>query len=99
MFFCSRNLILGSPDPNNFYARGTTTHLVESLQTQLKQREGEMVQLQMELSSLERLRDNMYAELTRMTQKVKKFELLEVIEEELLSLESTQRICMKPSSQ
>ena len=95
MFFCSRNLILGSPDPNNFYARGTTTHLVESLQTQLKQREGEMVQLQMELSSLERLRD----ELTRMTQKVKKFEMLEAIEEELLRLESTQRICMKPSSQ
>ena len=36
-----------------------------------------MVQLQMELGSLERLRDNMNTELGRMTQKVEKFEMLE----------------------
>lgn len=61
---------------------GTTTHLVENLQAQLKQREGEMVQLQMELGSLERLRDNMSAELGRMTQKVERYEnLVEELEE------------------
>jgi hypothetical protein len=37
-------------------AGGSTAALLESLQAQLKQREGEIVQLQMEVSGLERVK-------------------------------------------
>ena len=49
---------------------GSTAALVESLQAQLKQREGTVLQLQMELGQLERARDNMASEVARLTQKL-----------------------------
>ena len=39
--------------------------LMESIQAQLKQKEGEVVQLQMEVSGLERVRERMTAELAK----------------------------------
>ena len=54
--------------------------LVESLQAQLKQREGELVQVQMELGAMERSKANMAAEVNRLSQKV---EILDAMETDL----------------
>ena len=51
--------------------------LVESLQAQLKQREGELVQVQMELGAMERGKANMAAEVNRLSQKVERMDALE----------------------
>ena len=50
---------------------------MESLQAQLKQREGELVQVQMELGAMERSKANMAAEVNRLSQKVERLEALE----------------------
>ncbi len=61
-------------------AGGSATALMENLQAQLKQREGEVVQLQMEIAALERVRDNLTVELAKLTNKV---DTLETANEEL----------------
>ena len=58
----------------------TAAAVLENIQAQLKLREGEMVQLQMELGQVERSRDNLSAEVTRLTVRLDK---LEGVEEEL----------------
>ena len=50
--------------------------LVENLNSQLKQKEGEIVQLQMDLRNLERVRDNMSQELTKLTRQVEAFDTM-----------------------
>ena len=46
---------------------GSTTALMENLQSQLKLKEGELNQLQMEYANIERVRDTMGQELTKLT--------------------------------
>merc|ERR1719369_2273428 len=46
---------------------GSTTALIENLQSQLKLKEGELVQLQVEQVNMERVRDAMGQELTKLT--------------------------------
>lgn len=50
---------------------------VEQLQAQLKLKEGELVQLQLELGNLERAKDNLSNEVTRLTQKVESLQSTE----------------------
>ena len=57
---------------NAKYSGGNTTAVIESLQAQLKQREGETVQLQMEISGLERVKTGLSAELAKLNQKADK---------------------------
>ena len=61
----------------NQNAGGGGAALVESLQAQLKQREGELVQVQMELGAMERAKTNMAAEVNRLSQKVERMDALE----------------------
>ena len=61
----------------NQSAGGGGAALVESLQAQLKQREGELVQVQMELGAMERSKANMAAEVNRLSQKVERLDALE----------------------
>ena len=61
----------------NQNAGGGGAALVESLQAQLKQREGELVQVQMELGAMERSKANMAAEVNRLSQKVERLDVLE----------------------
>merc|ERR1719414_845388 len=61
----------------NQNAGGGGAALVESLQAQLKQLEGELVQVQMELGAMERAKANMAAEVNRLSQKVERMDALE----------------------
>ena len=61
----------------NQNAGGGGAALVEGLQAQLKQREGELVQVQMELGAMERAKANMAAEVNRLSQKVERMDALE----------------------
>ncbi|XP_059079993.1 LOW QUALITY PROTEIN: TATA element modulatory factor-like [Tigriopus californicus] len=74
-----RNAIGGS---SNLYdtmrQTSSTAALVENLQAQLKQRDGEVIQMQMELGNLERARDNQNLEVSRLTQKVESYETLDL---------------------
>ena len=67
----------------NQNAGGGGAALVESLQAQLKQREGELVQVQMELGAMERSKANMAAEVNRLSQKVERLDVLETDLEQL----------------
>lgn len=82
-----RNAIGGS---SNLYdtmrQTGSTAALVENLQAQLKQRDGEVIQMQMELGNLERARDNLNAEVSRLTQKVESYETLDLELKEMKGL-------------
>ena len=56
---------------------GNTTALVESLTAQLKLKEGEVAQLQMEAGNLERVREGMGSELTRLSGRAEVADVLE----------------------
>jgi predicted RNase H-like nuclease (RuvC/YqgF family) len=74
----------GSGSGSNFYdsmrPMTSSAAIVEGFQAQLKLREGELVQMQLELANIERSRDNLSAEVTRLTQKL---DSLGTLEEEL----------------
>lgn len=55
---------------------GSTTALMENLQSQLKLKEGELNQLQMEYANIERVRDTMGQELTKLTIKAEQMDTL-----------------------
>ena len=61
----------------------SSTTLIENYQAQLKQREGEIVQLGVEVAGLERARDNLNAEVARLTARV---DAMDTVEAELESL-------------
>merc|ERR550534_2927373 len=65
---------------------GSTSAMLESLQSQLKQKEGENVQLQMELARLDRVKSSLTSELSRLSAEVEKFETLTIEHEELQEL-------------
>lgn len=56
---------------------GNTTALVESLTSQLKLKEGELAQLQMEAGNLERVREGMGGELTKLATRAEAADMLE----------------------
>jgi len=56
---------------------GNTTALVESLTSQLKLKEGEVAQLQMEAGNLERVREGMGGELTKLATRAEAADMLE----------------------
>merc|ERR1719481_2256109 len=62
---------------------GNTTALMENLQSQLKLKEGEMMQLQAEYVNIERVRESMGQELTKLTIKA---DQIDVLTEELATL-------------
>jgi chromosome segregation ATPase len=73
--FVSASLIRGTGGSVNLYdslrnQSGGGAALVESFQAQLKQRDGELVQIQMELGAMERAKENMSGEVNRLSQKV-----------------------------
>jgi len=55
---------------------GNTTALLENMQSQLKMKEGELVQLQAEYNNIERVRDTMGQELTKLTIKADQIDTL-----------------------
>jgi len=55
---------------------GNTTALMENIQSQLKLKEGELSQLQAEYSNIERVRDTMGQELTKLTIKAEQMDTL-----------------------
>merc|ERR1712223_1800348 len=73
-----RMLIGGNP--------GSSSAMLESLQSQLKQKEGENVQLQMELARLDKVKSNLTLELTRLSTEAEKCETLTLEHEELQKL-------------
>merc|ERR550534_2206460 len=73
-----RLLIGGNP--------GSSSAMLESLQSQLKQKEGENVQLQMELARLDKVKSNLTSELTKLSAEAEKCETLTIEHEELQEL-------------
>merc|ERR1719361_1231338 len=57
-------------------ASGSSSALLESLQSQLKQREGENVQMQMELVRMEKVKSNLTSELARLSHEAEKLEII-----------------------
>ena len=55
---------------------GSSSALLESLQSQLKQREGENVQMQMELVRMEKVKSNLTSELARLSHEAEKLEII-----------------------
>ena len=55
---------------------GSSSALLESLQSQLKQREGENVQMQMELARMEKVKSNLTSELARLSHEAEKLEII-----------------------
>eukprot|EP00092_Neocalanus_flemingeri_P107330 GFUD01137768.1.p1 GENE.GFUD01137768.1~~GFUD01137768.1.p1 ORF type:complete len:200 (+),score=89.87 GFUD01137768.1:92-691(+) len=70
---------------------GSTTALMENMQAQLKLKEGELVQLQVEYINMERVRDTMGQELTKLTIKADQIDNLTVemakLKEEYMTLQ------------
>merc|ERR1712228_1027635 len=65
---------------------GSSSAMLESLQSQLKQKEGENVQLQMELARLDKIKSNLTSELTRLSAEAEKCENLTIEHEDLQKL-------------